>query len=230
MKIQSQILLMGATSSFVWGGVNVTPSYAINLIGNLPSNDSTATAIFNTSSKSVSFTLPSGNSYSLDNVVLRLDSNYDTGDVSLLTIRNNGSGTAGSTILANFTSPTPLATTAYYNFNPTSSFVFQPSTTYWLSLTSSAGNFSWRSSNPRVTPSGIVTFGQYQLNNTGTSTIYNSFQINATVVPWETDALPVVGSTAIFGLGVWAKSKLAQKKIDKLYKVVTTFCFVSAQV
>jgi len=29
----------------------------------------------------------------------------------------------------------------------------------------------------------------------------------ATAVPWETDALPVVGTTILFGLGVWAKSK-----------------------
>jgi hypothetical protein len=35
-------------------------------------------------------------------------------------------------------------------------------------------------------------------------------------VPWETDALPVVGSTVLFGLGVWAKSKFAKstKNVD----------------
>ncbi len=31
-----------------------------------------------------------------------------------------------------------------------------------------------------------------------------------TPVPWETDALPVVGSTILFGLGVWAKHKFAK--------------------
>lgn len=34
-------------------------------------------------------------------------------------------------------------------------------------------------------------------------------------VPWETDALPVVGSTVLFGLGIWGKHKLAQKKNKK---------------
>ncbi|MFM7573712.1 MAG: hypothetical protein ACKO4S_11360, partial [Snowella sp.] len=34
-------------------------------------------------------------------------------------------------------------------------------------------------------------------------------------VPWETDALPVVGSTVLFGLGIWGKHKLAQTKTDK---------------
>jgi hypothetical protein len=31
-----------------------------------------------------------------------------------------------------------------------------------------------------------------------------------TAVPWETDALPVVGSTILFGLGVWGKRKFAK--------------------
>ena len=30
-------------------------------------------------------------------------------------------------------------------------------------------------------------------------------------VPWETDALPVVGSTVLFGLGVWTKRKLSKR-------------------
>jgi hypothetical protein len=35
-------------------------------------------------------------------------------------------------------------------------------------------------------------------------------------VPWETDALPVIGSTVLFGFGLWAKSKSAKsnKNID----------------
>ena len=39
--------------------------------------------------------------------------------------------------------------------------------------------------------------------------------INVTAVPWETDALPVVGSTVLFSLGIWGKHKLAQRKTDK---------------
>lgn len=34
-------------------------------------------------------------------------------------------------------------------------------------------------------------------------------------VPWETDSLPVVGSTILFGLGLWGKRKLAQKQINQ---------------
>ncbi len=35
---------------------------------------------------------------------------------------------------------------------------------------------------------------------------------NATPVPFETDTLPLIGSTVLFGLGIWAKSKLINKK------------------
>jgi hypothetical protein len=162
---------------FFMGGVSTAPSYAINLIGNMPSNDAASTSIQTSSTKSVSFTLPSGDSYSLDNFVLRLSSTYDAGDVPLLTIRNNGSGTAGSTVLANFTNPTPPAVgvVADYTFTPNGSFTFQASTTYWLHLTSSAGEFNWSASFPSVTPSGIATFGQYQLDGSGSSGTFNSF-------------------------------------------------------
>jgi hypothetical protein len=37
---------------------------------------------------------------------------------------------------------------------------------------------------------------------------------DATAVPWETDALPVVGSTILFGFGVWAKRK-STKSLEK---------------
>jgi len=32
-------------------------------------------------------------------------------------------------------------------------------------------------------------------------------------VPWETDTLSLVGSTVIFGLGLWARNKFTQKKL-----------------
>jgi hypothetical protein len=41
-----------------------------------------------------------------------------------------------------------------------------------------------------------------------------AFGGSATPVPWETDALPVVGATLFFAGGVWAKRKLA-KPLDK---------------
>ena len=37
--------------------------------------------------------------------------------------------------------------------------------------------------------------------------------ISVQAVPWETDTLPLVGSTVLFGFGLWAKKKFAQKKL-----------------
>ena len=35
----------------------------------------------------------------------------------------------------------------------------------------------------------------------------------ATPVPWETDALSVVGTTLLFGFGIWRKNKLSQRNL-----------------
>ena len=61
------------------------------------------------------------------------------------------------------------------------------------------------------------TSGSYQVavgvldvrDSTGVSTLtLSNAQIQA--VPWETDTLPVLGSTVLFGIGVWAKRKYAR--------------------
>ena len=41
---------------------------------------------------------------------------------------------------------------------------------------------------------------------------YAITNFNATPVPWETDALPVVGTTLLFGIGIWTKGKSSQQK------------------
>ena len=60
--------------------------------------------------------------------------------------------------------------------------------------------------------SGFTNLTEVQLWNDG---IVQFDNVNVTPVPWETDALPVVGSTVLFGLGIWGKHKLAQRKTDK---------------
>jgi hypothetical protein len=63
------------------------------------------------------------------------------------------------------------------------------------------------------------TSGNYQVamgvldvtDSTGVSTLtLSNAQIQA--VPWETDVLPVIGSTVLFGLGIWTKGKFVNKK------------------
>ena len=47
------------------------------------------------------------------------------------------------------------------------------------------------------------------------SSTFGGGEIRATVtpVPWETDALSVVGTTVLFGFGVWKKTKLGQRNL-----------------
>jgi len=230
MKIQAQALLLGITSTILWGGVNVAPSYAINLMGNLPSNDGSGNPLSSSSGtnvKAVSFTLPTGTDYILNNVVLRLAS-YEATDVFKVQIRNDTGGlNPGSTALANFTLPGSQGSGNFnYAFNPETAFTFQQGTKYWLHVDISSGSggsgdINWRASSPSVAPVGVASFGAYRFSNNGgtsfgNSSTLNSFQVNATAVPWETDALPVIGSTILFGLGLWGKNKLAQRKIDNL--------------
>lgn len=231
MKIQAQALLLGMTSTIAWGAVNVAPSYAINLIGNLPqTNDESASVLSSgsgTNVRAVSFTLPTGTDYILENAVLRLGS-YDSTDVFQVQIRNDTGGlNPGSNVLANLSRPGGQGSAIVdYTFTPTTAFTFQQNTKYWLYVDISSGSggsgaINWYRSNPSVAPTGVASFGAYRFSNNGgasfnNSTALSSFQVNATPVPWETDALPVIGSTVLFGLGLWGKNKLAQKKIDNL--------------
>lgn len=94
---------------------------------------------------------------------------------------------------------------------------------------------SFNLSNPNGTPStgnNLANLGTFNFNNpfilnpgqTSTLTaIFNNpndlsqlktitVDYNATPVPWETDAIPVIGSTVLFGAGIWAKRKFAGRK------------------
>jgi hypothetical protein len=237
MKIQSQLLFLGLTSTLAWG-VTIAPSSAVNFIGNLPSNDGNSTILSSTSGtniKAASFTYGSGPDYSLDDVILRLG-NYDTSDSFSVEIRDNAGANPGSTVLASLSlapGETPQGlTNANYRFISNSSFTFEASNTYWLylSIAASSGNSGsiiWRNSTPGVTPVGIAAFGSYRFSNTAgvsfsDSNLYNSFQINATAVPEPFNAtavpepLTILGAIAAVGFGAAFKrrSSLSQNSSD----------------
>jgi hypothetical protein len=225
MKIQSQLLFLGLTSTLAWG-VSIAPSSAVNFIGNLPSNDGGWSTIASSGSetnvKAVSFTYGSGPDYSLDNVVLRLG-NYDTSDSFSVEIRNSAGENPGSTVLASLSlAPGQIpqgSTNAYYRFISNSSFTFQPSNTYWLylSIAASSGNLGsiiWRSSLPTTTPVGVAAFGGYRFSNNagvsfGNSNVFNSFQVNATEVSVAVpEPLTILGAIAAVGFGSAFKRRL----------------------
>ena len=65
---------------------------------------------------------------------------------------------------------------------------------------------------PSYAFTGLTVFGNPKAISYGEVT--SSSLQPATAVPWETDALPVIGSTILFAGGVWAKRKFA-KPLEK---------------
>nr|WP_288137530.1 choice-of-anchor R domain-containing protein [Microcystis sp. LE17-20D] len=183
-------------------------------MGNLPQTNDNASTFLSTPApaiKALAFTLPAGNNYSLDNVILRLR-DYETGGNPLVQIRNDvGGSDPGSTVLASFTNPTPQGLGTFnYTFTPTGPLTFTAGTKYWLYVTTTFGAFSWLGSNPGITPTGIATLSGVRLSSNGgssfnNSTTFNSFQINATEITGPVASTPEPGAIAalsLFGLGL----------------------------
>ena len=149
---------------------------------------------------------------------------YDTvngGDVARLQIYADAARTSTSPLGATFQSvvfsnPTSNSNTVNnFSFAPTSTFTFAADTRYWLLVDTTAGFYFWRANNPSITPTGIsgITFNSYQRStNNGASydddTTFNSFEINATAVPFEFEA---TGGLVMLG-GAWLLHKHLQKK------------------
>ncbi len=199
---------------------------AINLIGNLPSNDTSAIGIGGLFQAAVGFTLPVGVGYQLDNIVLRL-SNYNTStDVALLQIYADAAKTSTSPLGLTaesvlFTNPTSASdASSDFTFTPTSSFTFAANTKYWLLVDATSGNYNWNGSFsfPPVAPTGVATFNSVQNSgNNGVSYINDtsrySFQVNATAnataVPF--DFSPEFG-IAVLGGGWFLRKKFKKSK------------------
>jgi hypothetical protein len=66
---------------------------------------------------------------------------------------------------------------------------------------------------------GITFLDYLNVGNLGNPGVRDSssstLTYSATAVPWETDSLSAIGSTILFGLGLWGKRKLAQKQINQ---------------
>lgn len=201
-----------------------SPVDAINLIGNLPqTNDTSFTNIDSTTRKATGFTLPVGIPYTLDTITLRLQgyNTFSGFDVALLRIFADATKTSTSptgAVLQSvvFNNPTSSSNAAAnFVFTPTSTFTFLPDTRYWLDVSATQAGFDWRGSDPAVTPTSTVgvTFDNYALStNSGVSyansTFFNSFQVDATPVPFEFEAS---GGLAVLG-GAWLLRKRLQQK------------------
>ena len=179
-------------------------------------------------SKAIGFTLPVGTNYTLDSILLRLR-NYNTnaGDVVRLQIYKDSAKTSTSpiigTTLESLTFNNPSSTSASarnFTFTPTTNFTFLANTRYWLLVTAPSGNFDWTLNDPIIQPigiSGLVSNG-YKFSSNGTTYINathaNSFQINATPVPFESNAAPA-GMAIVFG-AFMLRRRLQQRSPQKM--------------
>jgi len=74
-------------------------------------------------------------------------------------------------------------------------------------------NMGWLSKTFSFVASGnSTTLSFASLDNTACGPVLDNVVVTATAVPWETDALPVVGSTVLFGFGLWCKNKRSQNR------------------
>ena len=205
---------------------------AINLIGNYtpPPNDQAGSGIDSIfSQRAVGFTLPAlpagTTGYRLDSIVLRLQNYITPTDTALLQIYADPTGTSTSnrplvqnlqSVLFAANTPSGSNTAGNFSFTPNSPFTFAANTRYWLLVDATAGNYTWRSNNTGITPAGVATFispAGYQISNDNgvnyaSSTVFNSFNINATAVPFEFEA---TGGLVMLG-GAWLLHKHLQKK------------------
>jgi hypothetical protein len=121
-----------------------------------------------------------------------------------------------------FNQPSSNSDTAgNFNFTPTTAFIFLADTRYWLLMNVPTGSVRWTANDPSVTPTGIGGMGYngYMItNNNGASyansTTFNSFQIDATPVPFESNAAPA-GMAIVFG-ALMLRSKLRQRSAQKM--------------
>jgi len=212
---------------------------AISLIGNNTGSNTTVNSNLIDTDKflAVQFTTPVTPilGYKLDSVVLRLSDFRTNGlaasgnsDKLLVSITGNDgipTTTPGSDLFADFSTPASSGNSLrFITLNANSSFIFTPSTTYWLLVAASDATttFNWASNddsgtvaNESITPTGVATLGasgyQYTINAGGaftSPTAFSSFNINATAVPFEFE--PMAGILVLGGL--WGVNKLRNRK------------------
>lgn len=233
MNIQTKLLLIGLTCTIAWGGGGVAPSLAISLVTNraaLGANDYIDWSSFGPNGTSV--TNPSlinsnlGNSATVSqgnpsNLIVRQQSvdwfgNFAPNDFVLYT------NAFASSLTISFANPV-FGAGAQIQWNSNIYPNFTANLTAFDSNNNSLGTFNLAGvSNNNADNSAIFIGVQdttasiakltFSTDFPGNPAI-NRLSINATSVPWKTDALSVIGPTLIFGLGVWCKHNYNTKAL-----------------
>jgi hypothetical protein len=233
MKIQSKFLGVAIASVATLG--MTAPSYAIEVIGNLPTNNDDQESVLNgTQQKALSFTVEPGFNWSLDSVTLRLGG-FDSGDADRtspvsggdqtfynVSLRTDNGGSPSSSSLLLFTNPRDPSNNApstgalrNWTFTPTSSYTLASEQKYWIVVSGNA--FSWKAADPDEPPTSSQDFTTdgYQIagfNNSSWagSSLSNAITVNAsnpTAVPFDFSATP--GLFLVGGL--WGANQLRRR-------------------
>jgi hypothetical protein len=172
------------------------PAAADVLISNHPGNDGTYTSLNGAGgsidSKAVGFTMPAGTDYFLDQVTLRMRITDPAND-PYVAIWSDVGGSPTSELIV-LTNPTFTAgIIGDYVFTPPSQFTLVASQTYWVMVynqSAGADSVHWMASSPGQAPSGSASHVGYLFSftlppPTGTSSTFNTYILEGTLVPVE---------------------------------------------
>ena len=134
-----------------------------------------------------------GLAYTLDSVTLRLRVTSGPFLGLLVQLFGDSGGDPIGPALVTFTNPSFPHGLANFVFVPDTSFTLQPSTTYWIAATGPgvlprSGFIAWSASSILGTPTGLASSAGYRFSNTGEypptgpSSVFNTYQVDATPV------------------------------------------------
>ncbi len=164
----------------------------------------------NFGSKALGFQMTS--SFDVTSLTLRLNNLSGNTDAPTVTIYTK-SGNAPGTLVGSFTNPATFtgATPSNYVFTPTSPFVLNSGSSYFIvvqqiNTVGSDLGFNWQNGSPTITPTGtgatptVARFGSGTTSSpstiTSTSTQFNWYQLDGTAV------IPEPSAAALLGLGL----------------------------
>ncbi len=215
LTVNIRTIALSAALTMVFGAA---PSRAGTIISNLPGNDVTLSDLVVPNflrSKAVGFTMPSGVSYSLDSVVMRLFSTDPSNQIGVV-LEGSSGGLPTGVVLDTFAVPTLTDYVQPVTLTPISPYLLEPSTTYFIVAygISGSGDVAWLGNSPPIIPTGVATFAGYYADNsgaaslapTGSATVLNSFAVNASAVP-EPASLTMGAIAVVIGLGFGSRPR-----------------------
>ena len=190
---------------------------ADTIISNFPANNpvfgSTVSASNGDNAKAFGFAMPSGESYMLQGVTVYLDSRDANSTVDMRLYGDVG-GDPGGAVLGELTGDVAFVGQQSVTFTPTSTFLLDPLTTYWVVLSGLSPTLNgvvWQQSNPDMLPAGLATAVGYTFSSSGinpptaNSSVYNLITVEGSVVTPEPGTLGLLA--AALAAGYWYRRR-----------------------